>query len=90
MQGWISMHRKIRNHWIWEKAEYYKAWSDILFMVNHQDNKTVFDGKLITIPRGTRYTSLRKLSHRWNWSTTKTNNFLELLQQDDMIVLKKD
>ena len=90
MEGWISLYREIREHWIWEREDYFRAWIDILLMVNHKENKVTFDGKLITILRGTRYTSLRKLSNRWNWSTTKTNKFLKLLEADNMIILKKD
>lgn len=59
-------------------------------MVNHADNKTMIDGKLVTVKRGQRITSLRKLGDRWNWSLTKVDAFLKLLEEDKMIVLKKD
>ncbi|MEX6015075.1 DnaD domain protein [Mammaliicoccus sciuri] len=93
MAGWISLHRSIENHWLYEedrKFSKFEAWIDLLLMVNHKDNKTIMDGKLVTVKRGQRITSLRKLGDRWKWSLTKVDSFLRLLEQDKMIVVKKD
>ncbi|MEX6217602.1 DnaD domain protein [Mammaliicoccus sciuri] len=93
MAGWISLHRSIENHWLYEedrKFSKFEAWVDLLLMVNHKDNKTIMDGKLVTVKRGQRITSLRKLGDRWKWSLTKVDSFLRLLEQDKMIVVKKD
>ena len=90
-QGWISVHREIYNNWIWTDNEPFdkrSAWIDLLLMVNHQDNKIVFDGELIDIRRGERLTSIRQLSLRWKWSNTKVKKFLSLLEKDGMIGLK--
>lgn len=89
-KGWISVHRKITENWIWEEKPFSRgqAWIDLLLMVNHQDNKTLMDGKLVVVKAGSRITSLRKLSERWGWSTWKVKNFLELLQSDEMITYK--
>lgn len=91
-KGWISVHRKITENWIWEEKPFSKgqAWIDLLLMVNHQDNKTLIDGSLVTVNRGSRITSLRKLSEKWGWSRTKTKKFLELLEKDEMITFKSD
>ena len=59
-------------------------------MVNHEDKKINFDGGFINVKRGQRITSLRHLSERWGWSTTKVKKFLEDLQQDEMIVYVSD
>lgn len=93
MAGWISLHRSIENHWLYDedrKFSKFEAWIDLLLMVNHKDNKTIMDGKLVTVKRGQRITSLRKLGDRWKWSLTKVDSFLRLLEQDKMIVVKKD
>lgn len=91
-KGWISVHRKITENWIWEEKPFSKgqAWIDLLLMVNHQDNKTLIDGNLVIVNRGSRITSLRKLSEKWGWSRTKTKKFLELLEKDEMITFKSD
>ena len=55
MTGWISLHRSIQKHWLFEekrKFSRFEAWIDILLMVNHSDNKIMHDGDLITVKRG--------------------------------------
>jgi DNA-binding transcriptional regulator YhcF (GntR family) len=90
--GWISIHRSITENWIWEEKPFDRgrAWIDLLMMVNHTDTKIMFDGSLVEVKRGQRITSIRKLSERWGWSTTKTTKFLTMLEDEQMITLKKD
>ncbi|CDR26465.1 hypothetical protein [Staphylococcus schweitzeri] len=93
MTGWISLHRSIQRHWLFEekrKFSKFEAWIDILLSVNHTDQKVVINNELIVIKRGQKMTSLRQLSDRWNWSKTKVDNFLNLLEKDEMITVKKD
>ena len=82
--GWIKLHRQIRDNWIWEDAEMLRAWLDILLMVNHEDKKIYFNGELITIKRGEKLTSILKLSDRWGWSRNRVRHFLDLLEGDGM------
>lgn len=93
MTGWISLHRSIQKHWLFEekrKFSRFEAWIDILLMVNHSDNKIMHDGDLITVKRGQRITSLRQLGERWSWSITKVDKYLKTLESDGMLVVKKD
>lgn len=90
-QGWVSIHRNIYDNWIWNGDEEFdkrSAWIDLLLMVNHEDKKVLIDGNLELVRRGQRITSIRKLCNRWKWSRTKVNNFLKLLEKDEMISLK--
>ena len=92
-QGWVSIHRSLFDHWIWtDKGEFDKrsAWIDLILMVNHEDKKVLINGKLETIKRGQRITSLNKLAERWKWSRKKVTNFLKLLEEDGMIIAKKE
>jgi len=86
-EGFIKIYRSIKKNWIWENEEYLKAWLDILMMVNHQDNKILFNNQLILVKRGERITSQMKLAKRWKWSRGKVRNFLKLLESDEMIVI---
>lgn len=93
MTGWISLHRSIQKHWLFEekrKFSRFEAWIDILMMVNHTDNKIMHDGDLITVKRGQRITSLRQLGERWSWSITKVDKYLKTLESDGMLDVKKD
>lgn len=92
-KGWITVHRKIQECWIWEKDEPFdwrSAWIDLLLLANHADKKKMVDGELITIKRGQRLTSIRWLAERWKWSRTKVTKFLDTLEQDGMLTRKSD
>lgn len=88
-KGWITLHRKIEDNWIWNDKEPFdkrSAWIDLILKANHKNKKLVYNGKLIEVERGSRITSIKKLSEEWGWSRKKVKNFLELLQSDNMIV----
>ncbi len=89
-QGWISVHRKIEDDWLWKDKPFSKgqAWIDLLLMVNHEDKKILFNGNLVEVKRGQRITSIKKLCDRWGWSNNKVKRFLELLQEDNKIELE--
>ncbi len=89
-QGWISVHRKIEDDWLWKDKPFSRgqAWVDLLLMANHEDNKILFNGELMEVKRGQRITSIKKLCDRWGWSNKKVKRFLELLQEDDKIGLE--
>ena len=91
-KGWISLHRRIRNHWIWQEKPFDKrsAWIDLLMEVNHKDNKFLLGNELVEVPRGSTITSIRQLCDRWQWSNTKVTTFLKLLKEDGMIDFKSD
>lgn len=90
--GWISIHRKIFDNWLWEEKPFSKgqAWIDLLLMANSSDRKFLLGNELIEVERGSKITSLRKLSERWGWSVKKVNNFLKLLESDGMLVAKRN
>ncbi|MFB9860888.1 DnaD domain-containing protein [Salinicoccus siamensis] len=93
MTGWISLHRCIEDHWLFQekrKFSKFEAWVDLLLMVNHKDNKVMCDNELIRVERGQRITSMRQLGERWGWSRTKVDGFLKLLESDGMILTEKD
>lgn len=89
-KGYIKLYRAIRENWIWEDPEMLRAWLDLLMMVNHKDQKVPFDGKLITVKKGSKITSLRKLALMWGWSKDKTGRFLDMLETDSMIRQTRD
>ena len=91
--GWISIHRKIQECFLWVDKEPFdrrSAWIDLLLLANHEDKKTLFDGKAIVVNRGQRITSIRILAERWHWSRTKVTSFLDLLESENMIVRNSD
>ncbi len=90
LDGWIKLHRKIQDCFIWsfEKPQYTLAWIDMLFMANYKDKQAIFDGKIETVKRGTFITSMVKLSERWNMNRKTVKTLLDILQDSGMITYK--
>lgn len=87
-QGYIKLHRQIRDCWIWQEDEPFTkrdAWIDLLLSANHTDKKIIYEGKLRTIHAGQFLTSLVKLSDKWKWDRKRVRKFLDILENDKMI-----
>jgi hypothetical protein len=89
-KGWISLHRKIQRHWIWQDDKIFKIWVSFLMKANHQDNKFFFDGNLFEVERGSFVTSLKKLAKEFGCSIGKVRRVLILFENDSMIEVKTD
>ena len=89
-QGWISIHRQLQQHWLWNDKPFSKgqAWIDLLLSANHCDRKILFGNELVEVKAGSFITSIDKLEKKWGWSNRKVINFLKLLESDGMIKKK--
>ena len=68
--GWIKLHRKITDHWLWEDKPFARgqAMIDLLILAGYNDQSKYIDGNLETVERGSVVTSIRRLCDRWGWS----------------------
>ena len=87
-KGWICLHRCILTHWIWQDANRFKWWIDLLLRANNKDAKVLIDGSLMECKRGQFITSLGKLAEEWMVSRNTVRRFLDALESDTMIVRK--
>lgn len=89
--GWISVHRKIVDNWVWKDKPFSfgQAWIDLIMMANHEDKEIVFEGKIVIVPKGSLHTSIVKLSDRFGWERKKTTRFLNLLETQKSITTKR-
>lgn len=85
MEGWISLHRKIKDHWIWKSQNRFQWWIDILLTVNHEEKKVLIKGSLIECKRGQSARSLESWAKDWNVTKKTVRDFFILLQKDNMI-----
>lgn len=86
--GWISIHRKIQDNPIWSSNKPFddrSAWIDLLLMANHKDKDVQIGSQIVTVKKGQRFTSIRKLALKWNWSRDRVSRYLEMLAQAGMI-----
>lgn len=89
--GWIKLHRKIQDCFLWQDKPFDKAraWIDLLLMAMHHDKKIFIDGEPIVVSRGSFMTSTLKLSDRWGWSRNKVLRFLNVLESEQMLNTKR-
>lgn len=92
MEGWISIHRKVRDSWIWQNSEYAKAFMDILMLVNYEENEVFVKGEIYTVRRGE---SVRSISTwatefgKW-WTRQKVRTFFSLLEKEEILTSETD
>lgn len=86
-KGWIKVHRSITECFIWTDKPFDKAraWIDLLLLVCHKDKKILIDGKPFIVSRGSYLLSRGKLAERWGWSLKKLDNYLRVLESEDMV-----
>lgn len=85
--GWIKLHRKLQDCWIWQEKPFDKgrAWVDLLLSAMHHDKKILINNEIVIISRGSFMTSIVKLSERWGWSRNKVVRYLNLLEKEQML-----
>lgn len=82
-KGWIKVHRQLLDNPMWLEEPFTKgqAWVDLLMLADG-----VNDGKY---KRGTVYKSQKWLAERWGWSRNKVNRFLNRLEENHMVTVKR-
>jgi DNA replication protein DnaD len=89
-KGWISIHRTITKHWVYQNPDYFRSWIDILLEVNHEDGKLLIGSNVFLCKRGESLKSLDTWAKRWRWHKSKVRRFLKLLEKDGMIAVKSE
>lgn len=90
MSGWIKIHRDIAEHWIFQDAEKFRWWMDMLFLASYENNRVNVGNRILEVKRGQFLGSLSFFVKRWGVSKERVINFLRLLQSDGMIDKKSD
>lgn len=88
MEGWISLYRKIQEHWLWTKRRkfsQFEAWISLLFKANFKDTKIIIGDNLVEVKRGSFITSEVKLAEEWKWDRSTVRKFLKTLEEQEMI-----
>ena len=80
----------VRDNWIWENPDYFKAWVDIILEVNYKSKSVRIGNKILTCERGQSVNSLDTWAKRWGWHKSRVRRFFSLLRQDNMIVTKSE
>lgn len=89
--GWITIHRKIKDHWIFQKNKTkteFEAWIIMLMEVNHKDEKVLIGNTLIECKRGQSVKSQKTWAKLFGWDRSRVRRFFTLLKTEQMLSLK--
>ena len=86
MERWISLHEKLKEHWVFNDHNALRIWLLLLWDANYKDVKVRIDGKLMEIKTGQYVTSIRQLAIRYGFSRYIISKVLDDLEQDGMII----
>lgn len=87
-KGFIKLDRNIFEHWIFQDSEKFQKFVDLIQLMRWKDETLLIGNKIITIPRGSYFTSELKLMERWDWSRNKVRAYLKLLENEGMLTKK--
>ena len=76
------------EHWVYQNSQYFHWWTDLLMNANFEDKKILIKGNLYDCKRGQSLYSLDTWAKRWKVDKSKVRRFLQLLQNDGMIVIE--
>jgi hypothetical protein len=88
MEGWIKLHRSIRDHYLFKSnrpKSYREAWEDVLFIVNYEPKKVLIRGQIYNCDRGQSLQSLQAWANEFHWSIHQVRTFFTLLENDKMM-----
>lgn len=65
-QGWIKLHRKVCNSFVWTNSDHLKLWLLILMKASHDDHRFLFNGKQVDVSSGQLVTGRDALAFEFN------------------------
>ena len=86
--GWITLHRSIKDHWLYTNSDYFSAWIKMLLSVNFKDGKPqLIKGVLVDCNRGQSTYSLDTWADVFGdgWTKQRVRTFFKLLEKDEII-----
>lgn len=88
-KGWVKIERDIIDHWVFQDAEYFRAWMLILLMANHEEHTILIDKVPTKIPPGAFHSSLAILAQRLGWTKNRILRYTKMLEMDAMLRTKR-
>jgi hypothetical protein len=89
MGGFIGIDRGLRDHWIYQDAEYLKVWLEMLFLArfSEETHTELIDGDLISVEYGQFIFGRVKWSQRLKISEQRLRTLMAKLKKENMIEL---
>ena len=85
LSGWVSIDRKILDHWSASEPEALAVWVRLILEANHSDTKKLFNGTLTEIKRGQVVFGYPAFSQKSGVSVAKLRRIMSMFEKDGMI-----
>lgn len=85
MSGFITLHRDVLDHWVYEDAEYFRAWVRMLMDANHTGRTAFFNGKDVTLERGQLVYGIHKFCEKTHMTSNRARLFIKRLEKHKQI-----
>ena len=85
MEGWILVHRRIKEHWIWLNDKQAFRWIDMIIMAAWKDEFIYIRSNSVQMKRGQIVTTIRALARRWKTNIRVVSSFIKILEDAGMI-----
>lgn len=87
--GWISVHRKLKEKGFYHKSQYIHLWIHLLLTANHKPTKFFWNGEEIEVHRGQLITGRKELSIETGIPETTIERILKCLENGHQIGQQK-
>lgn len=85
MEGWISIHRKIKDTSWYNDSEYVHLWLHLLLSANYKDNDVKIGNEIIHLKRGQLLTSRKSLERDVHIQESKIYRILKCFESEHQI-----
>ncbi len=89
MVGYITLHRKIKEHWIFDDPVLFKLWVTMLLDAKFSDTERRVNGAVVSIKRGQLVFGLEQWSREHKVTCSKLRTLLKNLEKCGMISRQK-
>jgi len=87
--GWIKIHRKLKDKGYYRKSQYVHLWLHLLLSANHETKEFMWNNNIIFIKEGQLLTGRKQLSHETGISQTTVERILKMLENGHQIGQQK-
>lgn len=88
-QGWIKLHRKLKQKAFSSKPQYLALWIHLLLSANHSGQEFMWNGKTITIQEGQFITGRKELSKQCGIPESSVERLLTFFEKERQIEQQK-
>ena len=87
--GWIKLHRKLKEKGYYKKSVYIHLWVHLLLSANHEKKEFMWNGNIVMVKAGQLITGRKELSEQTGIPESTIEDILKLLERQHQIQQQK-